>query len=268
MLWRIHRSDPLATPLSATDRKGEVMIVSRDTIEQFRADFMAREVNEPAKRQFNTMCDMALQAAPEHEREVDSFGHDLREQNLAMMMRRIAARLKSLDHGTSLAGQALELLERMGLQGSLLRAPEPPTATEHYAGAEAVGIITRSPLLAVEWADVTQAIKLSIGTKLYTQPTHGEQERVIELCANRAYDAACNHADARVIRNFVLALKSALATTKQPDAEGWPAEKWLGNCACADCGEKCWQNRLGPLCTQDTTDSLLAALPAVPEKKS
>lgn len=82
----------------------------------------------------------ALRAAPVAEREVDSFGRDLREQNLAMMMQRMAARLKSLDHGASMAGQALELLERMDLQGSPLRAPEPLAAPGHDtpSGAEAV----------------------------------------------------------------------------------------------------------------------------------
>ncbi len=40
-------------------------IVHKDVIEQFRADFMAREVNVNARRQFNAMCNQALRSQPQ-----------------------------------------------------------------------------------------------------------------------------------------------------------------------------------------------------------
>lgn len=63
------------------------------------------------------------------ERAVDSFGRDLREENLAMMIRRCAHKLDK-DDPRRIA--AYDLLERMGLSGSPLRAEQ----AGQEAGAE------------------------------------------------------------------------------------------------------------------------------------
>lgn len=173
----------------------------------------------------------------------------------------------------------------LAIKGMALRAaPEHDTP----AGAEAVAYDYQRTFDAIAAATKIEAGHLSVSCKAFWD-SYGEREPLKVSALLRARESgivegrerAANAVSAMYTREEFLGWQRtkyiqqaeaideirSLAPTKQPDAEGGQLEKWLGNCVCSDNGEKCWQNRRGPLCTQDTSDSLLAALPAVPEKK-